>query len=176
MQPVIKVFLTGAILVLGFDTVGASASRLLGFPYAVLWIGSFIVYLAVTCRAAVRSGLLAAIAVGALLGLVDSTLGWAISWAIGPGRPTEPMTSAAIGAAILFVVALGAAWGLLGGIAARSVVGKATAVALVAVAGLVQVRTSRVRKSSISCRSVSSTRCLSLTWSAIAETGSPCGS
>ena len=140
MQPVIKVFLTGAILVLGFDTVGASASRLLGFPYAVLWIGSFIVYLAVTGRAAVRSGLLAAIAVGALLGLVDSTLGWAISWAIGPGRPTEPMTSAAIGAAILFVVALGAAWGLLGGIAARSVVGKATAVALVAVAGLVQVR------------------------------------
>jgi predicted Zn-dependent protease len=139
VQPAVKTFFTGALLVLLFDTVGATASRLIGFPYATLTIGSFIIYLALTHRAARQAGVLTAIAVGAVLGLVDSTLGWAISWAIGPGRPTEPMSAAPIAGTILFVVGLGATWGLLGGIAARSMFGKAAVVALVGIAGLFEI-------------------------------------
>jgi predicted Zn-dependent protease len=143
----VNVVLTGAVLVLAFDTIGAAASRFIGLPYGILWTGSFIIYLAVTYRAALRAGLLAGMAAGALLGLVDSTLGWLIAWALGPGRSAEPMSTAAVAAAIMLVVALGAAWGLLGAIAARSLFGRVATAALVAIA--VFVETLNVARASV---------------------------
>jgi hypothetical protein len=89
-----KIFYIGALVVLGFDTAGAAASRFLGFRYGILTIGTYIIYLAITYRSGRLAGIPAGIATGAALGLVDSTLGWGISWAIGPGKPTHPVSTA----------------------------------------------------------------------------------
>ena len=121
VHPAIKTFLIGAAVVLAFDAAGATASQLLGFRYSILTIGTYVIYLAITYRSGKRFGVLVGVATGAALGLVDSTLGWAISWAIGPGRPTHPMSGAAIAGAILFVVALGAALGILGAAVGRTI-------------------------------------------------------
>jgi hypothetical protein len=119
VRPTTRILLTGALIVLIFDTLGATASRLLGFRYSILTIGTYAIYLLITYRAGKQVGLLPAVLIGAALGLVDATLGWAISWAIGPGRPDQPMSGALIAGAVVFVVMLGAALGLLGGTAGR---------------------------------------------------------
>ena len=53
--------------------------------------------------------------------LVDSTLGWYISWVIGPGRPVVEMDSTAIISTIFFVTLLGAILGFIGGLIGRVV-------------------------------------------------------
>ena len=57
---------------------------------------------------------------GAAVGLVDASLGWAISSLVGPGGPEAGPTSPAawVGTA-LFVMALAALVAALGGVAAR---------------------------------------------------------
>ena len=116
MHRAVKTFLVGAATIVVFDTLGALASQQLGFRYSILSLGSYIIYFTITYWCGKQAGVLVATGTGAALGLVDSTLGWALSWAIGPGRPQEPMSSAAIAGAIVFVVLFGGALGLVGGV------------------------------------------------------------
>ncbi len=109
----------GLGLVLAFDALGAGAARLFGFRYTLLLFGTYAIYLFVTYRAARRHGVLAAVAFGAILGLADQTLGWAISWLIGPGRPAEPLTVVSAAGVVALSVLLGTAVGVLGAAAAR---------------------------------------------------------
>ena len=96
--------------------MGATASSLIGFPYSILTVGTYIIYSTVCFRIGQAAGVLQAVLSGAVLGLIDGTLGWAISWAIGPGRlPSGPLSPARLLATILFVVVLGALLGLVGG-------------------------------------------------------------
>ena len=108
--------LIGCASVVLFDAVGALAADLLDFEYALLLPISFAIYLVTAFMAAraenaVRAGALA----GACVALADGTVGWAISWAIGPGAP-DPSDRAAgpVTATALTVVATGAAIGLMG--------------------------------------------------------------
>lgn len=109
----------GVGLVLAFDAAGAAAARVFGFRYTLLLFGTYAIYLFVTFWAARRYGVLAAVAFGAILGLADATLGWAISWLIGPGRPAEPLTVVNAAGVVAVSVLLGTVVGILGGAASR---------------------------------------------------------
>lgn len=102
------------IAVLVFDTVGSLAAKSFGFNYALLIPGSLLIYGAAAALVAKRDWVLGLIA-ATVLALTDVTLGWAVSWLIGPGRPEGGLTPAtAVGAAMTAFV-LG---GLAGGVGA----------------------------------------------------------
>lgn len=114
----------GSAAVLVFDLLASLASRHFRFAYAHAGFGSYLIYLAIgffAARASISNALgVAALAAG-FAGLVDASLGWAISWTIGPGQlpqGTQLTIPRWVGTAI-FVVALAAAVGALGGLAGR---------------------------------------------------------
>jgi hypothetical protein len=99
-----KIVAAGAAAVLLFDTVASFASLRLGFPYGYASAGSVLIYGAVGYLAFRRRGFGAAIGAGLLVGLVDASLGWYISWLIGPGAlPNSLATPFNIGASIVLV-------------------------------------------------------------------------
>jgi len=87
MSRLVRGTLHGAAAVLALDTVGALAARAVGFEYAALAPISILFYAAIGAYVSVAEPVPRAALVGALVGVIDATLGWAIAWAIGPGRP-----------------------------------------------------------------------------------------
>ena len=75
-----------AAFVVIYDIAASLASRSLGFNYAHASIGSLIVYAGSGAIAAKVAAFEQALLVGAVAGITDATLGWWISWKIGPGR------------------------------------------------------------------------------------------
>ena len=82
------------------------ASRQLGFPYTDATVGSYILYAIGGFLAARRADLAFAAQVGAVLGLVDATLGWAVSSAIHPNLPPMPRLTLAMWVFVAIVVVL----------------------------------------------------------------------
>jgi hypothetical protein len=80
-------FSTTAIILI--DTLGAFASRGLGFSYGYLIPVSFLTYIAIGFLVAKSATVFVAILTAAVTGFVEATIGWAISWNIGPGRSAE---------------------------------------------------------------------------------------
>ena len=120
MTPVLRIGIVGATAVLLYDAVGAITSLVLGFPYALLSLGSFLIQAAVGFFATRASSLKTGVAVATGVAAVESTIGWSISWAIGPGRPAaESHSVGLIGAAAIIVTIMGTICGLLGGGLAR---------------------------------------------------------
>jgi len=100
--------LGGVLLVLAFDTIAALiCARNPRLAYRNLWPLQFALYVIIGFVAGVSVldpryvG-----AIGALTGLVEATLGWAITWRIGPGRIEGATTGAKVVAALSMV-----AWG-----------------------------------------------------------------
>ena len=121
MKHFILIILIGAFAVVAFDTVGSLASRNFGFGYQWLTMGSFLIYAGVGFAASKYNGLLFAPLAGGITSLVDSTLGWYISWVIGPGRPAMEMDSTAIISTVIFVTLTGAVVGFIGGLVGRAI-------------------------------------------------------
>jgi hypothetical protein len=115
----VRVIALGCLAILVFDAAAALAAEALDFSYSALWPVSFLIY-AVTAFTAARVARSAA--VGALTGLTvaatDATLGWALSSAIGPGKP-EDDTALAIAVTVVAVSASGAVVGLIAGFAGQ---------------------------------------------------------
>jgi hypothetical protein len=82
----------GCLAVLVFDLLGATASRWLGFQYSRLVAGSYVIYTATSIVAARLGPAWLGIVAGAAVAFVEATIGWAISWWIGPGRPSAPIS------------------------------------------------------------------------------------
>jgi len=100
--------LGGVLLVLAFDTIAALiCARNPRLAYRNLWPLQFALYVIIGFFAGVSVldpryvG-----AIGALTALFEATLGWAISWRIGPGRIEGATTSGILVAAFSMV-----AWG-----------------------------------------------------------------
>ena len=108
----------GAVLIL-FDLIASLLSRYAHIPYASFTLGSFAIYVVAGFLAARRFRFAAAPLVGTVAGLSEATVGWAVSWVIGPGRPSA---SAAGFVSILFagvvVTAVATGLGALGGVGA----------------------------------------------------------
>ena len=106
--------LVGAFAALAFDTIGSLASRAFDFKYESLFIGSWLLYIGVGFFAARGSSFLFGVLAGGFVALVEATLGWYISWVIGPGRPKVEVTWSAICWAVLSVTLSGISLGFVG--------------------------------------------------------------
>jgi len=102
--------------VIGFDAAASLASLALSFPYSYAAIGSAVLYIAFAYVAARKFGFRVALLLGAAMGFTDVTLGWAVSWAIGPGRvDVSGLTASDWIYTAAFATILGAIYGLIGG-------------------------------------------------------------
>ena len=115
-----KIVSLGTVAVLVFDTTASFASKGLGFPYAYASIGSVLIYAMVGYFTYRRCGLVRAVGAAVLVELVDATLGWFISWQIGPGAlPTDQVSTPIIATAIVSVLIFAAVCALIGSAIAR---------------------------------------------------------
>jgi hypothetical protein len=107
----------GAAAVLALDTLGSIASRLAGFDYAVLAPVSFLIFAATGAFVGLAAPVGSAVMAGAAVGVVDATLGWAIAYAIGPGRPgpDERITALGFVNTVLFVTCVAAVMAAVAG-------------------------------------------------------------
>src|SRR6185369_17137375 len=110
------IVLYGVIAILLFDAAASTAAKALGFWYPYATIGSWVIYSATGALAARVASMDKAALAGAVVGFVESTFGWAVSWMIGPGRPDGQLARGNIFVAVVLVtlVATGIAW--LGGV------------------------------------------------------------
>lgn len=111
-----KFFALSSLSVIAFDAVASIASLGLGFPYSYATFGSAVLYIVFAYFAARMFGFRAALLLGAIMGITDVTLGWAVSWAIGPGRiAIDTLTLSDWFYTAAFATVLGAIFGLIGG-------------------------------------------------------------
>jgi hypothetical protein len=103
--------------ILVFDAAASVTSLLTGLPYVWFTVGSVAIYLGAGYNGAPRFGLKMAVLATIFVALIDATLGWGLSWLIGPGQVQGPdvptaalVLSGAIGALII-----GGVSGLIGG-------------------------------------------------------------
>ncbi|HEY7236307.1 MAG TPA: hypothetical protein VH539_19255 [Gemmatimonadaceae bacterium] len=116
----VKVALIGATSIVAFDAAASLAARQLGFPYAWASVGSYLLLFTIgrfAARSAPTSPIAAAALAAAFGGLADASLGWAVSWMIGPGRLPSSISLSISGwiATAIFVVGVAAAVGAIGG-------------------------------------------------------------
>ncbi len=88
MKKPINIILLASLFVMVLDTLGSLISRISGFPYPCLAPISFLIYAIAGFLVARRSSLWMSLLAGVIIGFVDATIGWTISWIIGPGRLT----------------------------------------------------------------------------------------
>jgi hypothetical protein len=106
----------GAVVVL-FDLVASLLSRRFAIPYTSFRYGSFVIYLLAGLLAARQFGFPTAPVVGGFVGFSEATLGWAISWVIGPGRlPPAQVKTRYVLFAIVMVTVMASLFGALGGV------------------------------------------------------------
>jgi hypothetical protein len=120
----VKVVVLGSAAVVLFDVIASLAARYFGFIYARAAFGSCLIYLAIgffAARLSPSSSLGAAAAATGITGLVDASVGWAVSWMLGPGRLAEgtPLTVPHWLGTTIIVMVLAAAVGVIGGFAGR---------------------------------------------------------
>ncbi len=111
--------LAGAIAVIAVSSLGALAARELGFDYSWLIPFSVAIYAVVGFAVSRYVRLIYAPVAGAVVGLIDTTIGWYISWIIGPGNPQVETDMLGIIFTVVMVVALDMIIATLGGIVAR---------------------------------------------------------
>jgi len=105
------------VAIVAFDTAACVLSRRLGFNYAYATIGSMTLYAIGGFAAAKTARFEAACLLGVVAGLTDATLGWRISWVLGPGRlpggrmsASEWLNSAAVCIGLSVTCAAAGAW------------------------------------------------------------------
>jgi hypothetical protein len=117
----------GVLAVLAFDTVASFASVGFGFPYEDAAVGSVLIYATIGYIVFRRQGFFSAVGAALLVEVVDATLGWYISWQIGPGAlPVEQATTAVIATTIVFVLIFAAVCAVIGSVIARVIHGPQT--------------------------------------------------
>jgi hypothetical protein len=116
MSRTVRGILLGGAAVLAIAFAGSVASRTLGFDYSLVAPISIAVSVAIGVYVGLGGRVSQAAIAGGTVGVIDATLGWAISWAIGPGRPQPGEAITFLGAfnTTLFVALLYAAGAALG--------------------------------------------------------------
>lgn len=112
--------LVGAGAVILFDAASSAASIALKSPYVYAAFGSMLIYAGLGYLAYRIGGVRTTLGIALLVGLVDSTLGWGVSWVIGPGAlPVSQRSAPIIVIAGVFAIATDVLASLLGAGVAR---------------------------------------------------------
>jgi hypothetical protein len=124
MTVLVGTILSGIAGVLALDTVGSTAAKRVGFAYARLVPVQAAIYGALGAYAALALSVRAALIAGAAVAAFDVTVGWAISWQIGPGRlPAELAHPSRVIVTGLYVMALFSFVAVAAGFGATLIVG-----------------------------------------------------
>lgn len=122
-------FLTVVCLIVLFDLAGSSGSRLLLFDYSKLTWVTFCLYGFCGYLAFRYHGILGGFQAGLIAGLCDSTLGWALSTAIGAymPHPVPHWSVFVVSVTVVFVTFVGGFFGFTGAVIAKglSLIGEA---------------------------------------------------
>jgi hypothetical protein len=106
----------GAGMVVLFNLVASLIARRSQVSYRRFVAGSFAIYAVTGGTAVAFGGLPGAALAGMAVAFAEATLGWAVSWWLGPGRPPAELRNASsVSAAIVLIIFTGAAVGALGG-------------------------------------------------------------
>lgn len=119
MKQLISVVLSGALAVILFDTLASFISRKFQISYGLFSIGSFFIYICVGFFGAKYGDLMRAVIIAGIIGVIDSTIGWYISWIIGPGQTNIELTVVNIASIIIFVTITALLFGLVGALFSR---------------------------------------------------------
>lgn len=115
--------LGGIVLVVGFDAAAAWLTRGAVATYRRLWPVQFALYVLIGFVAMLTTLDLRYVeTIGALCGLAASTIGWAITWRIGPGvvEKTNPVSiGVVVGSMTAFGFGLAVAGALIFNVVAR---------------------------------------------------------
>jgi hypothetical protein len=100
--------LVAGLAIVAFDAVASIISRTSGIEYTRFAYGSYLIQAAAGFFGR-RSGLSfwGATLLGTWVGFVEATIGWAVSWWIGPGRVEGPLAVEMLIGIVLYV-AIGA--------------------------------------------------------------------
>ena len=109
-----RVVIGGMCAVILFDAVGSFAARELGFNYTLLIPGSLLIYGTAAALVARRRDWVLGLLAATVLALTDVTVGWAVSWVIGPGRPEAGLTPITVVGAVMTAFVLGGLAGAIG--------------------------------------------------------------
>ena len=109
-----KIVIGGMLAVILFDTVGSFAAKGFGFDYALLIPGSLLIYGTVAAMVARRRDWVAGLVAATALAFTDVTIGWAVSWLIGPGKPEFDLTPMTVIGAGMTAFVLGGLAGAVG--------------------------------------------------------------
>lgn len=112
-----RVLLLFAALVVAYDALASALVVATGWPYGTLALGGLAIQVAAGQVAGRREGFLWAILAGGCTALVEGTLGFGVSWLIGPGRTHLPSVFD-YPTAVAIATLGGGALGALGGITA----------------------------------------------------------
>jgi hypothetical protein len=106
----LAIIAAGCAAVTIIDLSGSLITRATGFPYGSFAIASFIAYACVGILAAQNHSVGAAAAAGLVVAAYEATVGWWISWSLGPGRvdiENPSARAAAIAMGALFTISIG---------------------------------------------------------------------
>jgi hypothetical protein len=121
MSPIPRIILAGTLGIVLFDGLASLASRSFGFPYVYATAGSWLIYAMVGFAIGRIAPVSYAAAGVAVVALAESTIGWWLSWIVGPGRTKSgTINSAQVITAIVTVVVIGALIGSAAGALGRS--------------------------------------------------------
>ena len=108
-----KIVIGGMLAVILFDAVGSFAAKTFGFAYSLLIPGSLLIYGTAAAMVARRRDWVVGLVAATILAFTDVTLGWAVAWLIGPGKPEAGLTPMTVLGAGMTAFVFG---GLAGGI------------------------------------------------------------
>lgn len=116
-----RIVLIGVTAILIYDIAASFAAASLGFPYYQALYGSWLIYAGIGYVAGrATNSIRRAASATAIVGGAEATIGWWLSWMIGPGRPASGTPSfGAILQAVWLVVLVAACIGLVAGLIAR---------------------------------------------------------
>ena len=109
-----KLVIGGVLAVVLFDAVGSLAAKRFGFAYSLLIPGSLLIYGTVAAMVARRRDWVIGLLAATLLAFTDVTLGWAVSWLIGPGKPEAGLTPLTVVGAAMTAFVFGGLGGAIG--------------------------------------------------------------
>ena len=120
MLTVRRVLYFAIAMTLLFDLLAAIAGRVSGFHYGWRGPGSALIYTIAAYIVGRIANLKVATLVAASAAAADATLGWAIAWAIGPGRlPIESRDLPLFVGIVIGITLTGALLGVVGGLLGR---------------------------------------------------------
>jgi hypothetical protein len=122
MDSFLRFVIRWGAIILAFDAVASLTADASGTPRGWFSVGSAILFFLVGVRGRIRLGPKLALRAAILVATIDATLGWAILWSAGPGRPvgTAPLSAIVVGG--VSAVLVGSVIALLGVVAGRAFV------------------------------------------------------